>query len=70
MAGQAVNVKDAGGRYEIGVFANGPEPLGYKVVDVGPDFVVVQDISQVNELRIPIYSIKVVSVLKIARTDN
>lgn len=67
--GQAVSVKDAGGRYEIGVLPN-VEPLGYKVMDVGPDFVVVEDIAQVTQLRIPIYSIKAVSVLKVGRTDN
>ena len=61
--GQAVSVKDAGGRYEIGVIPN-VETLGYKVIEVGSDYVVVQDISQVTELHIPIYAIKVVSVLK------
>ena len=63
--GQAVTVKEVGGRYEIGVFANGPDMLGYKVVDVGSDYVVVEDISQITELRIPIYSVKAVSILKV-----
>jgi hypothetical protein len=67
--GQAVSVKDAGGRYEIGILPN-VETLGYKVVDVGADFVVVEDIAQVTQLRIPIYSIKAVSILKVGRTDN
>ena len=67
--GQAVSVKDVGGRYEIGVFSNGPDMLGYKVVEVGHDYVVVQDISQVTELRIPIYSVKVVSILKAGGRD-
>lgn len=61
--GQAVSVKDVGGRYEIGIISN-VETLGYKVVEVGSDFLVVQDISQVTELHIPIYSIKAVSILK------
>ena len=61
--GQAVSLKDVSGRYEIGIIPN-VEMLGYKVLEVGSDFLVVQDISQVTELRIPIYSIKVVSILK------
>ena len=62
--GQAVTVKDVSGRYEINIFANGPDMLGYKVVDVGNDYVVVEDIAGVTELRIPVYSIKAVSILK------
>jgi len=61
--GQAVSITDAGGRYEIGVMPNAGM-LGYKVVTVGSDYVVVQDIAGVTELRIPIYSIKAVSILK------
>ena len=38
--------------------------LGYKVADVGHDYVVVEDIAGVTELRIPIYSVKAVSILR------
>jgi len=62
--GQAVSIKDVGGRYEIGVMPNA-EMLGYKVVEVGSDYVVVKDIAGVTELRLPIYSVKVVSILKV-----
>ena len=58
--GQAVNLKDADGRYEIELYANGPETLGYRVVEVQPDYVVIGDVGQVTEIRIPIYSIKAV----------
>jgi hypothetical protein len=61
--GQAVSVKEVSGRYEIGVMPNA-EMLGYKVVVVGSDYLVVQDIAGATELRIPIYSIKAVSILK------
>ena len=65
--GQAVNVNEAAGRYEIGIFTNGPEMLGYTVVEVGRDYVIVEDVAHVRELRIPIYSVKVVTVLKVGR---
>lgn len=63
---QAVTIKDVAGRYEIGVMPDMPM-LGYKVVDVGQDYVVVQDVAQITELRIPIYSVKAVSVMHVGR---
>ena len=65
--GQAVNVNETAGRYEIGIFSNGPEMLGYNVVEVGRDYVIVEDVAHVREVRIPIYSIKAVTVLKVGR---
>ena len=61
--GQAVSVKEVSGRYEMGIIPN-VEMLGYRVIEVGSDYVVVQDIVQVTELRIPIYSVKAVSIIK------
>ena len=61
--GQAVSLKDVGGRYEIGIISN-VGMLGYKVLEVGSDYLVVKDIAEVTELHIPIYSIKAVSILK------
>ena len=66
-AGQPVTLKDTNGRYEINVFDNGPDLLGYKVVEVGGDYVVLQDVAGVNELRIPIYSVKAVVTLKVGK---
>jgi hypothetical protein len=60
---QPVMVKEVAGRYEINVIPGGPPMLGHKVVEVGQDFLVLEDIVQVTELRIPLYSIKNVSVL-------
>lgn len=65
--GQAVNLKESNGRYEIGVFDKGPEVLGHKVVEVGPDYVVLQDIAGVSESRIPIFSIKALTTWKIIK---
>jgi hypothetical protein len=62
--GQAVNLKDSGGRYEIVVFADGPGVLPYTVIEVGSDYVVVRDIATINELHIPIYSVKAVNVVR------
>lgn len=65
--GQPVSLKEAGGRFEIGVFDNLPGLLGHKVVEVGDggDYLVVQDVTGVSEIRIPMYSVKSVVTLRI-----
>lgn len=65
--GQPVSLKDVAGRYEIGVFDNGPDMLGHKVIEVGADFLVIEDIAGVTETRIPLYSIKSVVTVKVGR---
>lgn len=66
-AGQAASVKESGGRYEISLFENGPELLSHKVVDVGPDYLVVEDVAGVAETRIPIFSLKSVVTVKLSK---
>jgi hypothetical protein len=51
--GQSVVVKESAGRYEITLMEG-----GHKVIEVGPDYVVVEDFAGVTETRIPVYSIK------------
>jgi hypothetical protein len=63
--GQEVAVKDLGQRYEISVFGRSVTPLGYKIVEIGPDYLAVKDITGINMIRIPIYSIKSVVTVNI-----
>ena len=57
--GQSVTLKEANGRYELAVYDDVPlGPVGPKLADIGPDYVVVEDGVGVSETRIPIYSIK------------
>jgi len=65
--GQAIQVKDTGGSYEIGVLEKFGGPLGYKVTEIGQDYVVCRDIADVTELRIPVYAVKSVTVTRIGR---
>jgi hypothetical protein len=65
-AGQQVAVKDVGGRYEISMFENGPDLLSHKLIEVGPDYLVIRDIAAVSETRIPMWSIKAVVTLNLA----
>jgi hypothetical protein len=39
-------------------------PMSHTVVEVGQDYVVMKDIAEVTETRIPIYAIKAVMLLK------
>jgi hypothetical protein len=57
--GQGVVLKEAAGRYEITLMEG-----GHKVIEVGPDYVVVEDIAGVTETRIPAYSIKSITRIK------
>jgi hypothetical protein len=68
-AGQPVNLADDDGGYKLNFFQDGPEMLGHRVVEVGTDFVVVEDIAGVQQLRIPVYSIKSVGITKIAKAQ-
>ena len=63
--GQPVNLKDAAGRYTITILPKGPDTLPYKISEIGQDYVVVQDSVGITELRIPLWSIKEVQVLKV-----
>lgn len=62
--GQNVMLKEAAGRFEIGMFDEEIEPLSHKVIEVGTDFLTIEDITGVTETRLPIYSIKSIVRLK------
>ena len=60
--GQGVVLKEAAGRFEITLMEG-----GHKVIEVGPDYVVVEDIAGITETRIPIFSIKSIARIKVNR---
>jgi hypothetical protein len=63
--GQQLSLKETSGRYEVSVFKDGPDLLSHKVVEVGGDYLVVQDVVGVIETRIPIFSIKAILTVKL-----
>ena len=63
--GQTVTVKENAGKYEITLMKN--LPLGHKVIEVGSDFVVIEDAAGVSETRIHVTSIKAIIRLKIPK---
>ena len=60
--GQGIVLKEATGRYEITLMEG-----GHKVIEIGPDYIVVEDIAGVTETRIPIFSIKSIARIKVNR---
>lgn len=60
--GQSVVLKESAGRYEITLMEG-----GHKVIEVGPDYVVVEDLAGVTETRIPVYSIKSITRIKVPK---
>ena len=63
--GQTVTLKESAGKYEITLMKN--IPLGHKVIEVGVDYVVVEDAAGVTETRIHVTSIKAIIKLKIPK---
>ena len=63
--GQSISVKEVAGRYEITLLKD--VKLGHKVIEVGAEYVVVEDAAGITETRIPVYSIKSIVKLKVPR---
>lgn len=63
--GQTVTLKETGGRFEIMLGDEMFGARGHKVVEVGVDYVVIEDFAAVTERRIPTYSIS--SIVKVKR---
>ncbi|MBM4035598.1 MAG: hypothetical protein FJ291_27980 [Planctomycetes bacterium] len=61
--GQNVAMADAGPAVQLTAFAQ-ERPGPYKVTELGADFVVLQDLAGLNEHRIPLYAIKMVTHVK------
>ena len=62
---QVVSLTTKDGRYEIGVFPASYQPLPYKVVEIGHDYVVLRDLVEINDVILPIYAIKAIKVLRV-----
>ena len=58
--GQKVNLKDVAGRYEVSLYEEVPAIPGYTIQQIEADHLVVQDVAGINELHIPIYSLKAI----------
>lgn len=63
--GEVVSVKEVAGKYEITVMKNAP--VGSKVIEVGTDYVVLEDPAGVMETKIHVTSIKCIIRLKLPK---
>lgn len=63
--GQSISLREVSGRYDITTVEGVAAVQGHKVIEIGNDFVVVQDIAGVTESRIPLWSIKAIIRLKV-----
>jgi hypothetical protein len=61
--GQQVGLKDNGTTFEIN-FLTEEIPQGQTVIEVGDDFVVLEDLAKVTQTTIPVYSLKAIVRLK------
>ncbi len=60
--GQLLNIRENAGRYEITLMND--LKIGQKVIEVGADYLVIEDFSGVTETRIHVTSIKSIVKLK------
>lgn len=65
--GQEVVLKDVGPSFEITILADQPGPLGFTILEVGQDFLVLRDIAGVQEVRIPVYAIKSIATISMPK---
>lgn len=63
--GAIVSVKEVAGKYELTVMKN--PPVGSKVVEVGTDYVVLEDPAGLTETRFHVTSIKSIIRLKLPK---
>ena len=62
--GQSVTIKEADGRFALTLIEDVPELAGHKVVEVGADYLAVEDVAGAIQTRIPIYSLKSIATIK------
>lgn len=60
--GQTVTLRDEGTAFSIS-FLDEERPLAHKVIEIGNDHIVLEDVAGVTETAIPVYAVK--SVVKI-----
>ena len=63
-AGQSVLIKEVAGRFTISMLDDDPGSLSHKIVEVGTDYLTVEDIAGVQQTRIPVYSVSSIVRLK------
>ena len=62
---QSVLIKETAGRFTITTMDDDvPDTLSHKVVEVGTDFLTVEDIAGIHQTRIPVYAISSIVRLK------
>lgn len=60
--GQKVSLKETAHGFEIGVVPD--VDLAFTITEIGPDYIVLEDVAKVAETRIPMYSIKSIKTVK------
>ena len=62
--GQRVTLKDEGSAFSLSFFDE-EISLAHMIIEIGTDYVVVQDIADVTQTTIPIYSVKSIEKVRV-----
>jgi hypothetical protein len=60
--GQKIALKETASGFEI---TSSDFELGYTITEIGSDYIVVEDMAKVTEIRIPMYSIRFIKSIKV-----
>jgi len=62
--GQSVTLKQEGSSFTVSFFDDDTVPLTHKVIEIGDDFIVVEDVAATRETTVPIYALRSIEKLK------
>lgn len=63
-AGQPVVIKETAGRFQVIMLVDVPDAQSHKVIEVGADYITVEDVAGFTQTRIPVYSVSSIARLK------
>lgn len=62
--GQTVTLKQESSGFMVSYFDDDTVPLTHKVIEIGDDFIVVEDIAATRETTVPIYALRSIEKVK------
>jgi hypothetical protein len=67
---QKIGLKEVGTKYTITVWKDNENLLPWKIIEIGKNYIVVEDFVGVNTIRIPALSIKAVKTITLPKMED
>ena len=62
--GQRVTLKHEASGFTVSLFDDEEAPLPHKIIEIGDDFIVVEDVAATRETTVPIYALRSIEKVK------